>query len=112
MKHFNAVIVLFIAATAVFGITLGWLGGATFGQVLLAALLFTPVAYIVGDLLVLPATNTWIGLLVDAIAVWAVLRLTVPMIAVGAITFWSVAGIGIVGYFYHLYLYDTVIGVD
>lgn len=112
MKHVNALILLFVAATAVFGITLGWFGGATFGQVLLAALVFTVVGYVVGDLIVLPATNTWIGLLVDAIAVWGVLRLTVPTVAVGSVLFWSIAGIGIVGYFYHQYLYQTVIGVD
>lgn len=111
MKHFNALIVLFIAATAAFAVTLGWLGGATFGQVLLAALVFTPVAYILGDLIVLPATNTWIGLLVDAIAVWAVLRLTVPLIAMGSIMFWSIVAIAVVGYFFHLYLYQNVIGV-
>lgn len=112
MKHVNALILLFVIATAVFGITLGLLGGATFGQVLLAALLLTVIGYVVGDLIVLPATNTWVGLLVDAIAVWAVLRLALPTVAVGSVLFWSIAGIGLAGYFYHQYLYQTVIGVD
>lgn len=112
MKHVTALIVLFIAVSAVFALTLGWLGEATVGQVLMVALVLTPLAYVIGDLIVLPATNTWVGLLVDALTVWGVLRLTVPAIAVGAPLFWSIAGIGIAGYFYHLYLYETVIGVD
>lgn len=112
VKHVNALVVLFIAVTGLFGITLGWIGGATFSQVLLASAVLTPVAYIIGDLIVLPATNTWVGILVDALAVWAVLRLTVPLIAVGSVMFWSLAGIAVAGYFYHLYLYDNVIRVQ
>ena len=65
-----------------------------------------------GDLVVLPATNTWVGLFVDAVTVWAVLRVTVPHAAVGAPLFWSVAGIAVAGYFYHQFLYATVIGAD
>lgn len=112
MKHVNALIVLFIAVTVVFGITLGWLGGATFGQVLMSAIVFTLAGYIIGDLIILPATNTWIGIIVDAIALWAVLRMTVPLIAVGAVLFWTIALVGVFAYFFHLYLYRTVIGVD
>lgn len=112
MKHINALVVLFIAVIAVFSITLGWAGGATFGQVLLTALVFTIAGYFIGDLIVLPATNTWVGILVDAVALWAVLRLIVPTIANGSILFWTLGLVGVFAYFYHLYLYQTVIGIQ
>lgn|SRR5690625_3207151 len=102
-------IVLFLLVTGVLAIALGILGDATFGQVIIASLVLTIAAYALGDLVILSATNNWVGIAADALTTWAVLRIVVPTVAVGAPLLWSVIGIGVGAYFYHMYLDRTVI---
>src|SRR5690625_104046 len=92
LKHVSALIVLFLIVTVALGITLGVIGDASLGQVLIASVILTLVAYSLGDLVILAATNNWIGIAADALATWAVLRIVVPDVAVGSPLLWSIIG--------------------
>lgn len=109
MRHLSALALKYVMLTVVLAITLGLLGGASFGQVLMAALALTAVAYLAGDLIVLPAANNWVAVAADAAIAWVVLRFTLPEAAVGMALFWSVAAIAVGEYFFHAYLQRTVL---
>lgn len=109
LKHVSALIVLFLIVTVALGITLGVIGDASLGQVLIASVILTLVAYSLGDLVILAATNNWIGIAADALATWAVLRIVVPDVAVGSPLLWSIIGVGVGAFFFHKYIDRTVI---
>lgn len=109
MKHVSAIIIALVMVGAILGITLGAIGGATTGDVLIATALIVAIAYPVGDLIVLPATSNLMGIVVDAVVAGIVIWLTVP-VARGGVLLLSLFGLGIGLYFFHLYLYATVLG--
>lgn len=109
MRHVTALIMKFVMLTVVLGITLGLLGGATFGQVLLASLVLTAVAYAIGDLMILPATQNWVAVAADAVIAWAILRFVAPAVATGGPLLWSIVAIALGEFFFHNYVQESVL---
>ncbi len=104
MRHLSLLATKFVMIAAVLGVTLGLIGGATFMEVLMAALVLSVVAYVVGDLIVLPATSNWVAVAADALIAWVILRMVSPDNAVGAALFWSIVAVAAGEYFFHSYL--------
>lgn len=109
MQHTRALGMKFLMILVVLGITLGLIGNATFGQVLAAAIVLTIVAYLVGDLLILPATQNWIAVAADAGIAWAVLRIVVPHAARGTPLLLSVLALAAGEYFFHRSLKEAAV---
>ncbi|KAA9004902.1 DUF2512 family protein [Paenibacillus spiritus] len=83
------------------------LSDATFMEALLTALVIGVVAYIVGDLLVLPRTNNPIATAVDAVLVFAALWIAADAmdwtLSIGEILSITVLA-GVFEYFFHIWL--------
>lgn len=71
MKHLTAILIKFVIIAVVLEIVLNLLTNLSFGDILLVSLIVTAVAYLVGDLLILPQTNNTIATLVDFALSWA-----------------------------------------
>lgn len=75
MKHIVAFILKTGIVAIILEIVLGYWTALTFTQILMISLAVTFVAYIVGDILVLPATNNTIATLADIGLAFAVIYL-------------------------------------
>ena len=109
MQHLTALTVKYLATATLLGITLGLMGRANLMQVLGGALALTIVAYIVGDLFILPATSNVVATAADFFTAWAVLRIVLPGVAVGGPLLASLIGLAIVEYLFHIYLKDGIV---
>ncbi len=67
MKHIYALVIKFIMITVVTGIILGSLAALNFTDILYISAAVTIVAYIIGDLLILSATNNTVATISDAV---------------------------------------------
>jgi fucose 4-O-acetylase-like acetyltransferase len=67
LKHVPALLIKFIMLAVVLEIVLLLLTSLTFGSILWIALVLTAVAYIVGDMIILPATNNIVATIADFI---------------------------------------------
>lgn len=65
MKHFTALLIKFIMVTLVLEIILNMLTNLTFTDILYISVSITVLAYIIGDLLILPASNNTVATLAD-----------------------------------------------
>ncbi|WCK52685.1 YndM family protein [Aneurinibacillus sp. Ricciae_BoGa-3] len=78
MKHIQALLMKFVMATVVLYIVDGLIYGDTFGNVLTMGVILTVVAYLLGDLFVLPKSGNMMATASDFIlafiAVWAMGR--------------------------------------
>lgn len=109
MEHVSALLIKFIMTAFVLGITLGLIGGASFSQVLITSAIVSIVAYIIGDLAILPAAGNWVATIADAGLVWITLRMALGTIAVGAPLLYSIVGLAIGEYFFHAYMKESVL---
>lgn len=109
MQHVTAFVVKYLAVATVIGLTLGIMGGASLWSVLVSAIILSAVAYVVGDLFILRATSNSVATIVDALTAWAILRFTLPDVAVGVPLLGSIIGLTIAEYFFHMYLRDGVV---
>lgn len=84
-----------------------WFGGATLIASLFLALGLTIIAYLIGDQLVLRATNNLVATIADAgltfAYLWVVKVTALPALSFGKILLIS-AALGVVEWFYHRYL--------
>lgn len=108
MRHVKAIAIGYAIVAAILGITLGMIGGASPSQVLFTSVVIVGIAYPLGDLVVLPATSNVVGIVVDAVAAGFIMWLMVPA-ARGSVLLLSLLGLGVGLYFFHLYLYKTVL---
>lgn len=65
MKHVMALIIKYVMIALVLAVVLSWLTDLTFSEILYIAGAVTILAYIIGDLLILPATNNTIATIAD-----------------------------------------------
>lgn len=65
MKHIPALLIKFIMTAVVLEIVLLLMSGITFGRILWISLVITVILYIIGDMVILPATNNMIATLAD-----------------------------------------------
>ena len=66
MKHVTAIIIKFIMVAVVLEIVLGLLTNLTFTDIIYVSAAVTILAYIIGDLLILPASNNTVATVADA----------------------------------------------
>lgn len=67
MKHVTALFVKFVMVALVLEIVLNMLTDLTFTNILYISLAVTVLAYIIGDLLILPASNNTVATVADAV---------------------------------------------
>lgn len=65
MKHLSALIVKYVMTAVILEIALLLLSDAGFGSILLISLIVTAISYIIGDMIILPATNNIIATIAD-----------------------------------------------
>jgi hypothetical protein len=113
MKHIKAFIIKFIACLALLYIILGVGYDMAFRNVFLISLVLGVIAYIVGDLLILPKTNNTIATIADAGLAYLIIwymgsKLTYggSMVTPALI---SAIGIALFEIFFHKYVYHNVI---
>ncbi|WP_069998683.1 DUF2512 family protein [Cellulosilyticum sp. I15G10I2] len=113
MKHVYALLIKFAVIAIVLELVLGFLTNLNFMAILYVALTTTLVAYVIGDLLVLPISNNTVATLVDAgLAVFIIYMYNYVWVD-SVITFTSavIAGaiVGIAEWFFHKYVYGHVL---
>ena len=74
MRHLTALVIKYFMIALVLGVILGLAGGASLSQILVVSAILTVIAYVIGDLMILPATQNWIAVAANATIAWAVLR--------------------------------------
>ncbi|MDP4089486.1 MAG: DUF2512 family protein [Bacillota bacterium] len=67
MKHIYSLVIKYVMTAIILELILGSLTALTFGDILLISLVVTIIAYLIGDLLILPATNNTVATLSDAV---------------------------------------------
>ncbi len=108
MKHVYALLVKFAVVAVVLEIILGFLTNLNFVEILYVALTVTLVAYVIGDLLILPISNNTVATLADAgLAVFIVYiynYIWVDSIITFATALIAGAVIGLAEWFFHKYV--------
>lgn len=117
MKHFRSLLYKFFLTTAVLLITLGFLYGVSFGDILTISALLTIGAYLIGDLFILPFFGNTIATLADfAITFLGVLLLgsvyIEEPIRYGVASFLSALLLSVGEIFFHRYLTREVISEE
>lgn len=103
-RHLTALLAKYVGISIALGVTLALFTDVTFAQVLWIAAVLSIVAYIIGDLLVLPATSNGIATLVDAATAWVILMMMAPTQARGGALLASLIAVAVVEYMFHTYL--------
>lgn len=108
MGNFKAIAIKFIATLAILYLILGLYYGMTFGTVFLITLILGIVAYLVGDLGVLPRTSNFVATLVDfalaLLVVWLMISWLTASTTAFTMALVTAIGVAIVEYFFHKYL--------
>ncbi len=65
MRHISALIVKYVMTAVILEISLLLLSDVSFGGILFIALIVTVITYMIGDMLVLPATNNFVATIAD-----------------------------------------------
>lgn len=113
MKHITALLVKFLMVAVVLEIILSLFTNLTFGNILYISAAVTILAYIVGDLLILPASNNTIATIAD---------IFLALATIYAFNFWgnnryisftssliSAIVIGLGEWFFHKYMYNNIL---
>jgi hypothetical protein len=97
-------------------IILGIFTPVTFINIIYLSIAVTVISYVIGDLLILPATNNTAATIADFIIALAAIYLYNFLLVTKEITFWisivSAAVIGIGEWFFHSYVHKNVIEKD
>lgn len=112
MKHIYALIIKYVMITVITGIILGGLTALTFGNILYISAAVTIVAYIIGDMLILSATNNTVATISDFVLALAVIYLFNFVWTPNPITFGdaliTALVIGVGEWFFHKYVANKV----
>ncbi|MGD6968270.1 YndM family protein [Rossellomorea vietnamensis] len=113
MRHLKAFLVKFTACFALLAIILGGIYGVTLGEVFLISLVLGAVSYAAGDLFLLPRSNNTTASLADFglafVVIWAMMANVTPVENVLVPSLIAAAGVAGFEFFYHKYLYRTVL---
>lgn len=108
MKHLIALLIKYIMVVAILSVTLGLMTELTFGQILYISTAVTVLTYVLGDLLVLSASNRIVAAIADFIISLAAVYLYNELINVKLISGWnailSALILSIGEWFYHIYV--------
>ena len=113
MKHITALIIKFVMIAIVLEIILGISTNLTYTQILYVSLTVTAISYILGDLIILPASNNTVATIADAgIALLTIYMFnyfwTYAWISPGTALFAAVI-LGAGEWFFHKYVEDKVL---
>ena len=67
MKHISALVVKFLMTAFILEVSLLLLSDLSFGRILFLSLIVTFISYLVGDMVLLPATNNAVATIADMI---------------------------------------------
>lgn len=113
MKHLTAMTIKFVSTLVLLYVILGLFYGMSFINVFLITLVLGVMSYLVGDMLILPKTNTIIATIADFGLAFPLLWLLTLNMTYGVRTFGIslIAAIGLTIFeaFFHLYLKNTII---
>ncbi|MCZ0701964.1 hypothetical protein J2T56_000258 [Natronobacillus azotifigens] len=112
MKHVQLFVVKFLATLGLLYLVLGFGYGVTLGNVFMLTLVIGTVAYLVGDLFILPRTNNTVATVADFIVAFVVIFLMTDLIAIDAniftASFISALALGVFELFFHKYVYEAL----
>jgi uncharacterized membrane protein YvlD (DUF360 family) len=112
MKHIWALLIKFVMAAVILETVMYLFSDLTFGSVLWIALVITVGSYIIGDLLILPASNNIVASLADFGIAFAIIYMfnfiwtTVSIPLLSALI--AALIVGIAEWFLHKYLASTI----
>jgi hypothetical protein len=113
MKHVKALLLKFVMIAVVLEIVLNMLTNLTFGDILYISAAVTILAYIIGDLLILPVTNNTVATVADAGLALATIYLFNFIWGISEISFIdaliSAAVLGVGEWFFHKYVSSNVL---
>lgn len=117
MEHVKALIVKFVMITAILWFVLGLFYGVDFGEIITISIILTPLAYVIGDLLILRYFNNTAATLADFglsfITIWIIgVAIINEPISVAAASLISSVAIAIGEWFYHYYVNNQVFEGD
>jgi hypothetical protein len=112
MKHMTALLIKFVMISVILEIALNLMTNLTFGDTLYIAAIVTILAYIIGDLLILPTTNNTVATVADAVLALATIYTFNFIWGVRYISFLdaliAAAVLGLGEWFFHKYVEDNV----
>lgn len=114
MEHVKALIIKFIMCTAILLIVLGGFYGVSFADILILSVILTALAYVVGDLYILPRFENWGASIADfglsLIGIWFLgSYLFEPNIPLATAAVLSALLITVGEYFFHKYVANNVL---
>jgi hypothetical protein len=108
LKHITAIISKYIMVAVVLEIILKLMTSLSFGNILLISLAVTVIAYVIGDVFILPATNNIFAVIADfALALVTIYAFNFSLYR-NMVSFWSAlvaaAVLGIGEWFFHMFM--------
>jgi hypothetical protein len=113
MKHFTALLIKFIMVTLILEIILNMLTELTLTEILYISVAVTVFTYIIGDLLILPASNNIVATLADFALALATIYMFNYLWNTRYISLYdalvSATVIGVGEWFFHIYVNEQVL---
>lgn len=113
MKHVKAMAIKFISSLVLLYIILGLIFDVSFGNVFLITLVLGVVAYIIGDMMVLPRTNNLVATMADFGLAFLIIWFMTESLTVGNNTVYpsliAAIGVALFEYMFHKYLANNII---
>lgn len=119
MKHIVALLIKYTAISAVLLMILSIFQGVSIPRALFISLVITGVAYLIGDLFILPKYGNTVATIVDFglsfLGIWVLTyfltNVNVPR-GITAASFWSALLVGVVEILFHIYMKRLVLHED
>ncbi|MEK5251678.1 YndM family protein [Bacillus sp. FSL R9-9530] len=119
MKHIVALLIKYTAISAVLLMILGIFQGISIPRILFISLIITAVAYLIGDLFILPKYGNMAATIADLgvsfVGVWALTYLLADIDLtrnIGASAFFATLLISVAEIFFHIYMKKVVLHED
>ncbi|EJV73460.1 YndM family protein [Bacillus hominis] len=116
MKHIVALLIKYTAISAVLLMILGIFQGISIPRILFISLLITGVAYLIGDLFILPKYGNMVATIADLglsfVGIWALTHFLTNINLtrnIGASAFFAALLIGVAEIFFHIYMKKVVL---
>ncbi|HEX3076539.1 MAG TPA: DUF2512 family protein [Lachnospiraceae bacterium] len=113
MRHLIALAIKYVMITLVLWVVLGIFSELLFTDILVISLVVTILAYIIGDLLILPMSNNTIATISDVGLSLVTILIVTYLWIVADVTFLGVliasVCIGVGEWFFHKYIYNKVL---
>lgn len=108
LKHVTALLIKFAMVGIILWVVLGITTDLSFGYIMYLSIAVTVLAYVIGDLLILSATNNVVATIADIVIVFITIYLYNYLLATQVISFWdsliAAVIIGVGEWFFHKYI--------